>query len=272
MRAKKVLSLIFLLMSISLLWPFDVYFEDKEVVVGKESTLIINASNFSGKVRGVINFGNFIIKWDCVYLDNQIIKYKIIPSKTEGTVFFEFENGEIFSKTFKIKENKNYTPTTTYIYYVEEKNCFFESFKKEQRNKITKENINRNNNYLLKTEKKKKEEKNNYLFIFVILLLVLLVFVSYYFYRLGKEESKIEERLQNTFIPKIKKEIMEIENEGDYKKKAFLLYKLISNDNYLKNKIGENKLQSLYYLSFKKEVNEEDKKFIEELIKKLKGG
>jgi len=267
------LIFIFLVNSLSL-WSFDVYFEEKEVIVGKESTLVINASNFSGKVRGVINFGNFIIKWDCVYLNNQVIKYKITPSKTEGTVFFEFEDGKIFSKTFKIKDNKNFTSTTTYIYYVEEKNCFFNkksnSITKISENKNNK--IKNNNTYLIKTKEIKKERENyNYLFLFILFLVFLLIFIAYYFYKLGKEESKIEEEISKQKIPKFKKEILEIEKEKDLKKKAFLLYKLISNDDYLKSKVGENKLQTLYYLGFKKDLKGEDEKFVSELIKLIKG-
>jgi hypothetical protein len=273
-KIKYLVFLIVLLSFFSEVYSFDVYFENNNVTVGKEAILVINASDYSGKARGVINFGNFIIKWDCVYLNHRILKYKIIPSKTEGTVFFEFENGKIFSKTFKIKDNKNFTPTTTYIYYVEENNCVFKPQNSiNYNNNNYKNQINKNNNsYILKTENKESSnEKFSYFLFFVLFLLILLIVVALYFYKLGKEESKIEEKLTNLKIPKLKKELLEIKKEEDWKKKAFLLHKLISSDNYLKNKIGENKLQSLYYISFKREINENDQKLIEEILKKIEG-
>ncbi|MEO2154888.1 MAG: hypothetical protein ABGW69_03720, partial [Nanoarchaeota archaeon] len=141
-------------------FAFNVYFKNKTAKIGVPNELIINASDYKGKVRGVINFGNFIVKWDCVYLNHEVINYTIVPTTTEGTVFFEFEDGKIYSKTFKIENNSNYklNPNIMTLTYVQEKNCIFKS-----------PNKNKNESSTIIIEK-----ENNYLILIVILITLLI--------------------------------------------------------------------------------------------------
>jgi len=261
---RKVLALTLILITLSLTSGFNVYIQEKNATVGKPFTLVINASDFSGKVRGIIDFGNSIIKWDCVYLNHEVVKYNIVSSKKEGSVFFEFENGSTYSKTFKLKDNPSYVPSVTYVSFIQEKNCYFNqtnTITKTITKETTKSNENQQNQVIV-------EKNNTHIYLIVLLLFLTIMFlVALYFYKIGRAESEIINNIQERIeIPKYKKELLEIESESDYKKKAFKLYKLISENTSLKNKIGESNVQKLYTLSFKKELNEEDKSFIDKII------
>lgn len=270
----KLFTLFFyFLLSLSFLKAFDVYFLNKTLEIDKESTLIINATDYNGKVRGIINFGNFIIKIECAYLNHNILKYNIIPTTNKGFVYLELENGTIINKQYEIKGNKTKTGPLR-IFYIEEKSCVFSTSKTQKDESNKKETNVKNGNEKEGNEIEIVKEKTNYwIFLLIMIIVLLAIFlVSFYFYKLGRIEEKLEQKI-DVEIKKIPKELELIKKEEDYKKKAFKLY------NYLKKLEGSKNdlkikeiLDKLYFYSFKKELNEKERNYIDEILNKIERG
>jgi hypothetical protein len=278
LKMKKIKVFTTLFFSFLLLFPlikaFNVYFLNNTLEIDKENTLVINATDYSGKIRGIINFGNFIIKIECAYLDHNILKYNILPTTNKGFVYLELENGTIINKQYEIKGNKTKTGPLR-IFYIEEKSCVFSSnpnintqVNNNQNKKLpNKERINENDVEIIK-------EKHNYWPIFLIagIISLAIFLISFYFYKLGRIEEKLEQKI-DVEIKKIPKEVELIMKEEDYKKKAFKLYNYLRKLNSSKNDLKiKEVLDKLYFYSFKKELNEEEKNYIDEILNKIERG
>ncbi len=272
---------IFCFAFIPFLHSFKVYFKNKTLEIDKENILIINASDYKGKIRGIINFGNFIIKLECAYLDHQILQYKIFPTSNRGFIYLELEDGRIINKQYEVKGNRTKTSPLR-IFYIEERNCVFSTTKNNAKNNIKDKNsLNSSvNTTQSNTENKKKEsvlfikEKKNYWLLFLVFFGFFTIFlaVAFYFYKLGKIEEKLEKEIVIE-IKKIPKELEKISLIEDHKEKAFRLY------NYLKENYSDKKnlkikeiQDKLYLYSFKKELSEKEKEEIDKILDNLKKG